>query len=36
MQFKEDELQKYVDKIKMKLGDSIYDFYAKDEKQAIP
>lgn len=36
MQFKEDELQKYVDKIKMELGDSIYDFYAKDEKQTIP
>ena len=36
MQFKEDELQKYVDKIKMELGDSIYNFYAKDEKQEIP
>ena len=36
VQFKEDELQKYVNKIKMELGNSIYSFYAKDEKQSIP
>ncbi len=36
VQFQEDELQKYVDKIKMELGDSVYSFYSKDEKLAIP
>lgn len=30
VQFQEDELQKYVDKIKMELGDSVYSFYSKD------
>lgn len=36
MQFKEDEFQKYVDKIKAELGDKLNCFYPKDEKLAIP
>lgn len=36
MQFKEDELQRYIYKIKAELGDELNCFYPKDEKLAIP